>query len=84
MTIAVAVWPKNLLTVRKYASGKVRMVKPDDRDAQRLAGCQRFPGDLVGVAGFDDVGPFLFEHALDGREVDERPVARGPRDRAAN
>ena len=59
--------------------GKVRMVKPDHRNAERIPRGQRLPGHLVRVARLNDVGLFLLQDSLDGLEVDQSAVARPAR-----
>ncbi len=42
--------------------------------------CDGLPRDLIGVAGLDDVGPFVFQDALDGFEPEQDAVAGGAGD----
>jgi hypothetical protein len=58
----------------------VGVVKSDDGDAQRLAGSDGFPGDLVGIAGLDDIGHLALEDALDGLQPQQGAVAGGAGD----
>ena len=60
--------------------GKVRVVKTDDRDAERYAGVHGFPGDLVRIAALDEVGALRFEDTLNGLQPQQHAVARGAGD----
>ena len=56
------------------------MVKPDDRNAKRVAGGDGLPRDLIGIAGLDDIRPFPLQHALDRLQPQQDAVAGSARD----
>lgn len=60
--------------------GKVRVVKGNHGDAESAAGGEGFPGHLIRVAGFDDIGALAFEDFLDGIQIEQGTVAGGARD----
>src|SRR5947199_5643481 len=56
---------------------EMRMIKTNDRNFQGAADRDRFPPNLIRVAGFEDVRPLTLYNFLDGTHVHEGAVARG-------
>lgn len=53
------------------------VIKSNDRDIQAPTRRDGLPRELIGVAGFDDVRPFLFKHLLDEMELQQGSITRG-------
>ena len=66
-----------LLQGAQIRLGKVRMIKADGRDPERLPRVDRFPCDLIRITGFDQVGSFRFENPLDRFQPQQHAVTRG-------
>src|SRR5580765_212583 len=56
------------------------MIKTDDRNLLRTADRDRFPANLIWIARFDNVRPFLFQNFFDGAKIQQCPVARRARE----
>ena len=54
---------------------KVRVVKANNRDIEATTGGDGLPCDLIGVAGFNDIGSFFFQDLFDEVKLREGAVA---------